>query len=124
VRDAIDRVSDGLGQIAAAARWGASVTLLTGLVVLIGAAAAGERRRTYEAAVLKTLGAARARILASFAIRAGVTGAAAGVVAILFGAAAAWAVITFVMEGEVRLRSPASYPRSAALRCRTPRAGR
>ncbi len=102
VRDAIERVSDGLGQIAAAARWGAAVTLLTGLVVLLGAAAAGERRRTYEAAVLKTLGAARARILSSFAIRAGVTGAAAGLVAILFGAAAAWAVITFVMEGTFR----------------------
>jgi putative ABC transport system permease protein len=107
VRDAIDRVSDGLGQIAAAARWGAAVTLLTGLVVLLGASAAGERRRTYEAAVLKTLGAARARILSSFAIRAGVTGAAAGAVAILFGAAAAWAVITFVMEGQYRFE-PAS----------------
>jgi putative ABC transport system permease protein len=99
VREAIARVSDGLGQIAAAARWGASVTLLAGLVVLIGAAAAGERRRTYEAAVLKVLGAARARILASFALRAALTGAAAGVVAIGFGALAAWGVITFVMEG-------------------------
>ena len=100
VRDAIERVSDGLGQIAAAARWGAGVTLLTGLVVLIGAAAAGARRRTYEAAVLKTLGAARGRILASFALRAGLTGAAAGAVALAFGAAAAWAVITFVMQAD------------------------
>lgn len=98
VRDAITRVSDGLGQLAAAARWGAGVTLLTGLVVLIGAAAAGARRRTYEAAVLKTLGAARGRILASFALRAGLTGAAAGVVALAFGALAAWAVIVFVMD--------------------------
>ena len=98
VRDALDRVSEALGQIAAAARWGASVTLVSGLVVLVGAAAAGERRRTYEAAVLKTLGAARARILSSFALRAGFTGAAAGLVAILFGGLAAWAVITFVMD--------------------------
>ncbi len=100
VRDAIERVSDGLGQIAAAARWGAAVTLVTGLVVLLGAAAAGERRRTYEAAILKTVGAARARILSSFALRAAMTGAAAGSVAILFGAVAGWAVITFVMEAE------------------------
>ena len=100
VRDAIDRVSDGLGQIAAAARWGAAVTLVTGLVVLLGAAAAGERRRIYEAAILKTVGAARARILSSFAIRAALTGAAAGAVAILFGAAAGWGVITFVMEAD------------------------
>jgi putative ABC transport system permease protein len=98
VREALDRFSDGLGQIAAAARWGAGVTLITGLVVLVGAAAAGERRRTYEAAVLKTLGAARNRILASFALRAALTGAAAGLVAIVFGGLAAWGVITFVME--------------------------
>jgi putative ABC transport system permease protein len=102
VRDAIDRVAEALGQLAAAARWGASVTLVAGLVVLIGAAAAGERRRTYEAAVLKTLGAARSRILSSFALRAGLTGAAAGAVAILFGGVAAWAVITFVMEADFR----------------------
>jgi putative ABC transport system permease protein len=102
VRDAIDRVSNALGQIAAAARWGASVTLLAGIVVLIGAAAAGERRRTYEAAVLKTLGAARQSILASFALRAALTGAAAGAVAMLFGGLAAWAVITFVMEADFR----------------------
>ena len=100
VREAIARVSDSLGQIAAAARWGAAVTLITGLVVLIGAAAAGERKRTYEAAVLKTLGAARADILASFALRAALTGAAAGLVAIGFGALAAWGVIRFVMEAD------------------------
>ena len=59
-----------LDGIAAATRWAALATLSTGLVVLIGAAAAGERRRIYEAAVLKTLGATRGRILASFALRA------------------------------------------------------
>ncbi len=107
VREAIGRVAEGVEQLAAAARWGASVTLVTGLVVLIGAAAAGERRRTYEAAVLKTLGAARGRILASFAMRAGLTGAAAGIVAIAFGALAAWAVITFVMQGRFSF-APAS----------------
>ncbi len=89
VRDAVARVSEALGSLGAAARWGAAVTLVTGVVVLIGAAAAGERRRVYEAAVLKTLGAARARILSSFALRAAMTGAAAGQVAIGFGGVAA-----------------------------------
>jgi putative ABC transport system permease protein len=98
VREAIDRVAEGIRQLGAAARWAAGVTLLSGLVVLVGAAAAGERRRAYEAAVLKVLGAERARILASFAWRSALTGAAAGLVAIAFGAAAAWGVITFVME--------------------------
>jgi putative ABC transport system permease protein len=43
VRDAINRVSDALAAIATATAWAAGATLLTGFVVLIGAAAAGER---------------------------------------------------------------------------------
>jgi putative ABC transport system permease protein len=98
VRDAIDRVSDALSAIATATAWAAGATLLTGFVVLIGAAAAGERSRIYEAAVLKTLGASRAQIMGSFALRAALTGAAAGVVAIFAGGLAAWGVMRFVME--------------------------
>jgi len=98
VRDAINRVSDALSAIATATAWAAGTTLLTGFVVLIGAAAAGERARIYEAAVLKTLGASRAQIMGSFALRAALTGAAAGAVAIAAGGLAAWAVTQFVMD--------------------------
>jgi putative ABC transport system permease protein len=100
VRDAIDRVSEILAGIAAAITYGALATLLTGAVVLIGAAAAGERARVFEAAVLKTVGAVRSQILASFAIRSALLGAAAGVVAIFCGGLAGWAVTTFVMEAD------------------------
>ena len=102
VREGIARVAAMLDGIAAATRWAALATLSTGLFVLIGAAAAGERRRVYEAAVLKTLGAGRGRILASFALRAALTGAAAGVVAIVAGGVAGWAVTVFVLEGDFR----------------------
>ncbi|SFT38283.1 ABC transporter permease [Sedimentitalea nanhaiensis] len=98
VRDAIDRVSGVLAGIAAATSYGAAATLLTGFLVLIGAAAAGEQARTYEAAVLKTLGASRRRILSSFALRAAILGAAAGIVALAAGIAGGWAVSRFVME--------------------------
>ncbi|SLN52610.1 FtsX-like permease family protein [Roseivivax jejudonensis] len=98
VRDAIDRVSELLAGVSEAVRWGAAATLVTGFLVLIGAAAVGEQARTYEAAVLKTLGAARGRILASFALRAGLLGAGAGLVAIFAGIGGGWAVSTFVME--------------------------
>uniref|UniRef100_UPI0013A6D1E0 ABC transporter permease n=1 Tax=Meridianimarinicoccus zhengii TaxID=2056810 RepID=UPI0013A6D1E0 len=103
VRDAIDNVARVLAGIAAATSYAAGATLLTGFVVLIGAAAAGERARVYEAALLKTLGATRARILGSFALRAGLMGAAAGLVALAAGAAAGWGVMTFVMEAPFRL---------------------
>ena len=102
VRDAIDRVSEVLEGIAAAITWGASVTLLTGGIVLIGAAAAGARGRTYEAAVLKTLGATRGTILADFALRSALMGAAAGIVALVAGGLGGWAVTYFVMETEFR----------------------
>lgn len=98
VRDAIDQVSGVLAGLAAATSYGAAATLLTGFLVLIGAAAAGERARTYEAAVLKTLGASRGRILRSFALRAALLGAAAGVVAIGAGIAGGWAVSHYVMQ--------------------------
>lgn len=107
VRDAIDRVTEALSAIATATAWAAGASLLTGFVVLIGAAAAGVRSRMQEAAVLKVLGATRARILASFALRSVLLGAAAGVVAIGAGGLAGWAVMTFVMEADYQFE-PAS----------------
>lgn len=98
VRDAIDQVTDLLAGLAAATSYGAAATLLTGFLVLIGAAAAGEGARTYEAAVLKTLGAGRGRILRSFALRAAILGAAAGLVALAAGLTGGWAVSYFVMD--------------------------
>ncbi|WP_375279787.1 ABC transporter permease [Pseudooctadecabacter sp.] len=100
VRDAIDQVVDLLGGIAAATRYGALATLVTGFLVLIGAAAAGTRARTFESAVLKTLGASRASILRSFALRAALLGLAAGLVALTAGIAGGWAVSTYIMETE------------------------
>jgi putative ABC transport system permease protein len=102
IREAVDRVAEALSAIATATAWAAAGTLVTGFVVLIGAAAAGERARVQEAAILKTLGATRRRILASFALRAGLMGAAAGAVAIVAGGIAGWAVMTFVMDSTYR----------------------
>lgn len=98
VRDALDQVAEALRSLAAATSYGAAATLVTGFIVLIGAAAAGERGRVFEAAVLKTLGAARRQVLLSFALRSAMLGAAAGIVAIVAGALGGWSVMTFVMD--------------------------
>ncbi|MBS0125732.1 ABC transporter permease [Thetidibacter halocola] len=108
VRDAIDRVSELLEGIGEAVRWGAAATLLTGFLVMIGAAAAGEGARTYEAALLKTLGASRGRILRSFALRSALLGAGAGVVALAAGIAGGWAISTFVMETDFAVIWPSA----------------
>ncbi len=98
VRDAIARVTEALTGIAAAISYGAGATLLTGFIVLIGAAAAGESARIFESAVLKAVGASRRVILASFAIRSAILGAAAGGVALMAGTAAGWGVTVHVMQ--------------------------
>jgi putative ABC transport system permease protein len=108
VRDAIERVSSILTSLAAATSYGALATLLTGFVVLIGAAAAGADARTFEAAVLKTLGASRAQIAASFILRAALLGLFAGTVALFAGTLGGWAVSTYVMETEFTLIWPSA----------------
>ncbi len=108
VRDAIDRVSDVLASLAAATSYGALATLLTGFIVLIGAAAAGADARTFESAVLKTLGASRAQIAASFILRAAILGLFAGTVALFAGALGGWAVSTYVMETDFILIWPSA----------------
>jgi putative ABC transport system permease protein len=103
IRDAIDRVATLIEGVTAATRYGALATLVTGFLVLIGAAAAGERARTFEAAVLKTLGATRGMIITSFALRAALLGFAAGAVALAAGILGGWAVQTFIMEGDYQI---------------------
>jgi len=108
VRDAIDRVSSVLASLAAATSYGALATLLTGFIVLIGAAAAGSEARTYEAAVLKTFGASRRQIATSFVLRAALLGLFAGTVALFAGALGGWAVSRYVMETDFTLIWPSA----------------
>ena len=98
VRDAIDRVAAVLAGLASAISFGALATLATGFMVLIGATAAGTGARSYEAALLKTMGASRRTIASSFVLRAALLGLFAGGVALMAGIAGGWAVSHYVME--------------------------
>ncbi len=108
VRDAIDRVAAVLSGLAAATSYGALATLLTGFLVLIGAAAAGSEARTFEAAMLKTLGASRRAIAGSFILRAALLGFCAGAVALLAGILGGWAVSHYVMETDFTVIWPSA----------------
>jgi len=98
VRDAIDRVADILGGVARGTAYAALASLVTGFMVLIGAAASGTAARTYEAAILKAMGATRGVLLRSFILRALILGASAGIVALATGLLAAWAVTQFILD--------------------------
>jgi len=75
----------------------AAVTIISGIVVLAGAIAAGHKSRIYDAAVLKVVGATRYDILKAYLIEFLFLGALAGFIAIILGSAAAYSVIKIVM---------------------------
>ncbi|MBT9291054.1 ABC transporter permease [Prosthecodimorpha staleyi] len=97
VKDALQAVDDLVGKLADGVGAAAGVTLATAVLVLAGALAAGQRRRIYDAVVLKTLGATRRRILTAFAFEYGLVGLAAALFGLVAGSAAAWMVLSRIM---------------------------
>ncbi len=100
IKDALATVDQMLGQIGLAARVTAALTLLAGTLVLAGAVMATQRRRIYDAVVLKVLGARRREVLAAFLIEFGLTGAAASAVAAAIGTIAAWLLLKLYLHAE------------------------
>lgn len=100
VRDALNTVSDMLGNIGTAVRIVAAITLAAGTLVLAGAVAAGHRRRVYDAVVLKVLGATRGDVLRAFLLEYGLLGLITAAIAAVIGTLAAWAVMRFLMHWE------------------------
>ena len=100
VAEVLAAVATLLGQVAAALAATGSLALAAGALVLVGAVAAGQRRRTAEAVILKTLGATRAQIRAAWLVEFGLLGLAAGALAALVGVAASYAVVHYIMHAE------------------------
>lgn len=98
VADILSAVAGLLGQMAAALAATGSLTLIVGALVLVGAVAAGQRRRTQEAVILKTLGATRAQIRAAWLVEFGILGLAAGLLAAVVGTAASYAVMHYILH--------------------------
>jgi putative ABC transport system permease protein len=100
VRDVIETASALLGRIASAANGTAAITIVAGILVLVGAVAAGHRHRVYDAVILKVLGATRRDVLKVYITEFLILGAITATVATLLGTLAAWLVITKVMRAE------------------------
>ena len=97
MRDTLTQVSETLSTIASITRLSSIITIIIGFVVLVGVSAATERKRSYEACLLKTLGASNSLILMSFTLRSAIVGAGAGIMAITVGNLSAWAIVSLVM---------------------------
>nr|WP_294564587.1 FtsX-like permease family protein [uncultured Rhodopila sp.] len=100
VEDVLAAVAGLLNQVAAALTVTGALTLLAGTFVLVGAVAAGQRRRVREAVILKTLGATRAQIRAAWLTEFGLLGLVAGLIASVVGSAASFAVTHYILHTE------------------------
>jgi putative ABC transport system permease protein len=98
VADVFAALADVVGKLATSLAAAGSVTLASGVLVLSGAIAAGQRRRISEAVVLKTLGGTRAQIRAAWLVEFGLIGVSAGLIAASLGTLASWAMMRFVLR--------------------------
>lgn len=97
VREALETVGGVVSNLVLAVRGASAVTLISAILVLGGALAAGHRHRVYDAVILKTLGATRARLIGAFALEYALIGLATAAFAVLAGSVAAWLIVTRLM---------------------------
>jgi putative ABC transport system permease protein len=98
VKEVVETVAGLLGQLSVAVRAAASVAILAGIAVLVGALAASRRARVYDSVILKLLGATRGRILAAQALEFSLLALVVSAVAFALGAASGWYVVVRVLE--------------------------
>ena len=97
VREALDTIGGVVTNLVLAIRGASAVTLISAILVLGGALAAGHRHRVYDAVILKTLGATRARLLGAYALEYLMIGFATALFGVLAGSVAAWLIVTRLM---------------------------
>lgn len=98
VREALDTIGTVVTNLTLAIRGASAVTLLSAILVLGGALAAGHRYRVYDAVILKTLGASRGRLLGAYALEYLMIGLSTAVFAVAAGSVAAWLIVTRLMN--------------------------
>jgi putative ABC transport system permease protein len=97
VREVMETVGSVITNLALAIRGASAVTLISAILVLGGALAAGHRHRVYDAVILKTLGATRLRLLGAYALEYLLIGLATAVFGVIAGSIAAWMIVTRLM---------------------------
>ncbi len=98
VKDALDAANRLVGQITTAIRAAAAIALVASVLVLAGALAAGNRARTHDAVVLKTLGGTRRLLIRAFTYEYMVLGFATAIFSLVSGGVAAWYVVARIMN--------------------------
>ncbi|WP_339713173.1 FtsX-like permease family protein [uncultured Sneathiella sp.] len=100
MKEALQTVSRILEQLSSAVSAISSITLVTGVLVLAGAFAAGHRKRVYDAVILKVLGATRKDIFVTFLLEYTLLGLVTSIIAAATGWFAAYMIITEILEAK------------------------
>ena len=98
VKEALEAIGSIVHNLVLAVDGASALTLLAAALVLGGALAAGHRHRVYDAVVLKTLGATRARLLGAYVVEYTLLGAATALFGVLSGSLAGWLIVTDLMH--------------------------
>jgi putative ABC transport system permease protein len=98
VKDALDAVNAVFEKVMRAVRVAGSLTLIMGALVVAGALIAAQRRRVYEAVVLRTLGANKRRIVSAHLLEYALLALCLSVIAAAAGCLTAFAVVTMIMN--------------------------
>jgi putative ABC transport system permease protein len=98
VKEALEAIGSIVRNLVLAVDGASAITLLAAALVLGGALAAGHRHRVYDAVILKTLGATRARLIGAYTIEYLLLGAATALFGVLSGSLAGWLIVTDLMH--------------------------
>jgi putative ABC transport system permease protein len=98
VKEALEAIGAIVANLLLAIRGASAVTLIAAALVLGGALAAGHRSRVYDAVILKTLGATRARLIGAYATEYLLLGAASALFGVISGSLAGWLIVTEIMH--------------------------
>jgi putative ABC transport system permease protein len=94
----VGQVSTLLTQMAQAIAAAASIAILAGIAVLVGAIAAARQSRIYDSVIMKLLGSTRRQILGAQAMEYGILAVVLGLLALALGMGAAWYVVVQIFD--------------------------
>lgn len=98
VGEVVGQISTLLTQMAQAIAAAASIAILAGIAVLVGAIAAARQSRIYDSVIMKLLGSTRRQILGAQAMEYGLLAVVLGLLALALGLGAAWYVVVQIFD--------------------------
>ncbi|MBN9311071.1 FtsX-like permease family protein [Devosia sp.] len=98
VGEALETFASILANVTTAVEVIGGLAVVSGVLVLAGAMAAGRKQREADAVVMKVLGATRGDVIRAYLVEYGVLGLLAALLSALLGLAGTWAFVEYVLQ--------------------------